>query len=215
VHWHPSQPSYPSLRGSNRSIAIEFLQEQYLHEELQLDDSCTDLPGSEVLVCFAFFRYTEPISARDILAAMVRQAAERHAQLRPVLQRLYTRHYLELTKPSFDELAVALVEIVKLFSLAFCVLDGFDEALDHVKNQVMALLSSIDLQLLVTSRPSKHLGAQVPTTDRWEVYAQDQDIDCLIRRTIDESPLFRALLESNPGLQGEITHAIQKKAAGM
>ncbi|KAH6902429.1 ankyrin repeat-containing domain protein [Coprinopsis sp. MPI-PUGE-AT-0042] len=196
------------------SIAIEYLQEQYLQEVL-FGDSFNDVSSSDILVCFAYFRYTEPMSARDILAALVRQATERHAQLRPILQRLYLRHYLELTKPSYDELAAALGEMVKLFKLAFCVLDGFDEALDNVKSQLMAILSSTKIQLLVTSRPSKYLEAQVPATHRYEVYAQDQDIDYLIRLKIDESPLFRALLESNSCLQDEIVHTIQRKAAGM
>ncbi|KAH6902424.1 hypothetical protein BKA70DRAFT_1229076 [Coprinopsis sp. MPI-PUGE-AT-0042] len=199
---------------THRSIAIEYLQEKFLEDQL-FQDSFGDVSSSDICVCFAYCRYAEQTSARDILAAMVRQAVERHPQLRPIIQRLYSRHYLELTKPSYDELAAAFAETVKAFKTAFCILDGFDETLDHVKSQLMAILSSIDVQLLVTSRPSKYFEMQIPHGNRYEVYAQDQDIDCLILSKIDESPTLKALLESNASLQGEIFRIVQNKAAGM
>lgn len=189
------------------SIVIKYLQDEYL----------SDHPAGEgnILVLFAFCRYTEQVPARDILAAMMRQALERHRSLLPIVARLWERHDIEGTKPSLDDLHIALAEVSKSFDHVFCVLDGLDEALDEVKQRLLGTLRSLNIRLFITSRPSDLLEAVIPVDDRIEVQAHQQDIAYLIEHSIELNPVFGALLKTHPSLKYEVVQTIQQKAGGM
>ncbi|KAH6902486.1 hypothetical protein BKA70DRAFT_1113075, partial [Coprinopsis sp. MPI-PUGE-AT-0042] len=190
------------------SIVIQYLQDEYLN------DHPAESRG-DVLVLFVFCRYTEQVPARDILAALVRQALERHRNLLPIVARLWERHDLEGTKPSLDDLHAALVEVSKSFSHVFCVLDGLDEALDEVKQRLLGTLRCLNIRLFITSRPSDFLETVVPADHRIEVQAHEQDITCLIEHSIELNPVFGALLKDHPSLKDEVVSTIQQKASGM
>jgi ankyrin repeat domain-containing protein 50 len=200
----------PYLRSSPllSSIVIQYLQDGYF----------SDHPNSElgdVLVLFVFCRYTEQVSARDILAALVRQALERHRNLLPIVAKLWERHDLEGTKPSLDDLHAALVEVSQCFKHVFCVLDGLDEALDEVKQRLLGTLRCLNIRLFITSRPSDFLEPLVPMDNRIEVQAHEQDIACLIEHSIELNPVFGALLEGNPSLKDQVFNTVKQKAGGM
>jgi hypothetical protein len=97
-----------------RSVAIEYLQKEYSEE------FSGEVSAHEILVCFAFYCSNEPASVCDILAALVRQALERADHVLPAIKdlylQLYTRHRLEGTRPSEDELVELLLEVSKHFA---------------------------------------------------------------------------------------------------
>ncbi|KAH6902485.1 hypothetical protein BKA70DRAFT_672903 [Coprinopsis sp. MPI-PUGE-AT-0042] len=96
------------------SIAIENIRERF------------SASSDELLLCFAYFRYTNPLSVRDVLAALVRQILECHHGLLPLLQRPYTRHRFQQTRPTVDELIAVLSNLRGQFKVGFCILDGLD-----------------------------------------------------------------------------------------
>ncbi|KAH6896226.1 hypothetical protein BKA70DRAFT_1570115 [Coprinopsis sp. MPI-PUGE-AT-0042] len=196
-----------------RSIVIEYLQKEYLKE------LAGQVTAHEILVCFAYYRYTEPTSVCDILAAFVRQALERAEHVLPVIEDLYLRmygqHRLEGTRPSQEDLVELLLEISKHFKLAFYILEGLDEAEDEVKHHLLRILSSMNMHLLITSRPLPSLEAAFPSVDRFEVTANGDDIDFLAARMIEQNPVFRALLERERTLKEEMISSVKQKANGM
>jgi hypothetical protein len=173
----------------------------------------------EILVCFAYYCYNQPASVCDILAALVRQVLERADHVLPAIKdvylRLYSRHRLEGTRPSEDELVELLLEVSKRFKFVFCFLDGLDEAQDEIKHNLLRILSSLNICVLIMSRPLPDLEATLPTTDRLEIAANDEDIDLLIARTIEHNPVFRALLEREDTLKEEMATSVKRKAHGM
>ncbi|KAH6896228.1 ankyrin repeat-containing domain protein [Coprinopsis sp. MPI-PUGE-AT-0042] len=195
------------------SIVVEYLQKEYLKE------LAGQVSAHEILVCFAYCRYTEPTSVCDILAALVRQALERANHILPAVEHLYlglyNQHRLEGTRPSQEELVELLLEISKRFRLAFYILDGLDEAQDEIKHHLLRILSSINIHLLITSRPLPYLEATLPSVDRFEVVANGDDIDRLVARTIEQNPVFRALLEKEPTLKQKTIASVKQKANGM
>ncbi|KAH6896227.1 hypothetical protein BKA70DRAFT_756137 [Coprinopsis sp. MPI-PUGE-AT-0042] len=196
------------------SIIVEYLQTEYLAEL-----AGQGVAAHKVLVCFAYCRYTEPNSVCDILAALVRQALEQAGQVLPTTEplyiRLYNRHRLGGTKPSQEELVELLLEISKRFRLAFYILDGLDEAQDEIKHHLLRILSSINVHLLIISRPLPYLEATLPSVDRFEVVANGEDIGRLVMCKIELNPAFRALLDREQTLAQEVISSVINKANGM
>jgi hypothetical protein len=196
-----------------RSVAIEYLQKEYSEE------FSGEVSAHEILVCFAFYCSNEPASVCDILAALVRQALERADHVLPAIKdlylQLYTRHRLEGTRPSEDELVELLLEVSKHFAFRFCFLDGLDEALDETKHRLLRVLSSLKMHLFIVSRALPHLEATLPTADCFEIVANDNDIELLVAHTIAHNPVFRALLEREGTLKQEMVTSVKHKAHGM
>ncbi|KAH6902441.1 hypothetical protein BKA70DRAFT_1306914 [Coprinopsis sp. MPI-PUGE-AT-0042] len=191
------------------TIILDYLQGKFLR------DVSKRLEDHEVLVCFVYCRYTEPVQVSDILAAFVRQALERHQTLLGLVEPLYLRHQLEDTRPSEEELVDLLVRISKSFKRAFYILDGLDEALDDaIKHRLIIILSSLEVHLLITSRPLQYLQDCLPTANHCEVCAEEDDIARLIQLKIEQNPMLKRLVEQYT-LREELFCAIQKNARGM
>lgn len=165
-------------------------------------------------VMFAYCRYTEPISATDVLAALVRQFLERHRSLTSIVQPLYERHQRERTRLTQNELVGLLLEISKKFRRMFIILDGLDEASDAARFDLLAILSSLNLHFFITSRPLRYLESVVPAAFCLDIMAHDHDITLIINSKLDRMPILKSLL-GNGSFKDEVISSIRSKAQGM
>ncbi|KAH6919202.1 hypothetical protein BKA70DRAFT_43612 [Coprinopsis sp. MPI-PUGE-AT-0042] len=171
-------------------------------------------PPGAISVSFAYCRYTEAMSVRDILASLVRQFLERHPSLIPFAEPLYQRHSLERTKPTQADLVRLLVTMAKQFEMSYFGLDGLDEAKDDVQFNVLKIFSSLDVNFFITSRPLKMLESVLPQARHFNIAAHEDDIDLMFRERIDQNPACGHLF-SRETFREEIIQAIKHKSSGM
>jgi ankyrin repeat domain-containing protein 50 len=179
-----------------------------------LQDKANTSPCGDVLVGFAFLRYSETLSARGILAALVRQALERHPHLQPLIAPIYERHRLERTQPTQEELVFMLVSISKQFRIVFFAIDGLDEAHRSVRLGVLKALPTCNVKLFLTSRPLERIESLFPNVVQFMVAATEEDIERLIDEKLDETPALEAMMKT-PSLKREVISKVASKSKGM
>ncbi|KAH6916248.1 ankyrin repeat-containing domain protein [Coprinopsis sp. MPI-PUGE-AT-0042] len=179
-----------------------------------IQEVAANSPQGDICICFAYYRYNDKLTVEQILKAMVIQILERHHSLLPLIMSLYTRHTLEKTQPTKEELAGVISRIFKRFRIAYCILDGLDEASEDIQLELLRILSSLEANFLITSRPLKLLESAVPNIEIYELEASEGDIELLVAEKIDGSPRLRKLLEST-SLRAEVISTVSKKARGM
>ena len=150
--------------------------------------------SNDVCLAFVYCRYTEPMSVRDILAAVVRQLIERFPHLSSFVEALYTKHNLEKTKPTQHELLDVIRGICSCFRIAYFFIDGLDEAIYDEQFDLLATLRSIGANFFITSRPLIRLKDVLPNATFFDIAAQNEDIKLLVSQQIDRSPDLRQVL---------------------
>ncbi|KAH6901147.1 ankyrin repeat-containing domain protein [Coprinopsis sp. MPI-PUGE-AT-0042] len=120
-----------------------------------------DRSEDSICVAYIYFRYSDHTNAtvKDFLAVLVKQTIERHPRYLPFLRTLYNRHIREGTQPSESELLHLLRLFTVLIEATFYFLDALDEAPPGVQLDLLEKLSSLNVKLFITSRPSPHLGS--------------------------------------------------------
>ncbi|KAH6899219.1 hypothetical protein BKA70DRAFT_1198452, partial [Coprinopsis sp. MPI-PUGE-AT-0042] len=170
--------------------------------------------GGIICVAYVYLRYTKPLTIRDVLESLVRQLVERHIDLLPIIQDLYAKHKQERTRPTQEDLMVALVEFVKRGKILFLVLDALDEMRAEDRPILLRLLISLGAKLFITSRPLEILQQQCPTAQVFNIAASPSDIDLHIKDFLQRSPEVMALLKGTD-LRERIIEIVHRKSGGM
>ena len=91
-----------------------------------------------------------------------------------------------------------------------------DEAPPEVQLDLLRKLSSLDVQLFITSRPMDALQARFPDCHKYPIRAQDHDLDIHINEEILRSVVLQDILDSRgPELRKRVTTKIKEKCGGM
>ncbi|TFK28267.1 hypothetical protein FA15DRAFT_559893, partial [Coprinopsis marcescibilis] len=189
------------------SIVIQHLQEY------------VDVSTGTACVAFAFYRYSDQVSVKDILAALVRQLLEDHPAVYELVKVMYDHHNRRSTHPSKAELLNILQQTSRIFTRRFYTLDALDEMPNDVQVEILQALASLNANLFFASRPLTlpqvigHRAAAV------EISAQEEDIKILIERAIDQSSDFRHLLRHPSNQTGnweeKVALAVREKSGGI
>ncbi|KAH6879714.1 ankyrin repeat-containing domain protein [Coprinopsis sp. MPI-PUGE-AT-0042] len=159
-------------------------------------------------------RYLEPLAIRDILESLVKQIVERHDDLIPLIEAIYTRHKKERTKPSQQDLMEVLEGFIRNGKMLFFVLDAFDEMQAEDRPIVLRLLASLDVKLFITSRPLEPLQRQYSYAQIFNITASPSDLDLHIKHFLQHNPEVMALIEGTD-LEEQIAETIHQKSGGM
>ncbi|KAH6903065.1 ankyrin repeat-containing domain protein [Coprinopsis sp. MPI-PUGE-AT-0042] len=150
--------------------------------------------SGDICIGFVYCRYTEPMTVRDILAALLRQLLERYPRLVSIAEPMYTKHHLQQTTPTQAELVDAIRCICAVFKKAYFSIDGLDEALDNEQFDLLDTLTSINANFIITSRPLALLKDTLPNAEFFDISAQEEDIELLVAQRIERSPGLRHIL---------------------
>ncbi|EAU82468.2 ankyrin repeat domain-containing protein 52 [Coprinopsis cinerea okayama7 len=191
------------MPGTGKTV----LTSNILHDLLLLENEKTS-------VILVYCRYSEPLSAREILEAIIKQYLERHPFLHAVISSLYAQHDLEKTEPSDEELVSLIGEIETFFEKCYYGLDGVDEAKDDTQFDLIKAINRLQGNFILTSRPLDHLGAALKYAVFFTISAQREDIELLIMERLDRNIGLRELLDRH-GYRQETIRQIVDKAAGM
>ena len=173
---------------------------------------------SPICVGYIYFRYSDHTKAttQDCLEVLVKQTLERHSECRPIAGEVYARHIQEKTRPSEDELLNLLRRCAGMMLATFYFLDAIDEAPPGVQLRLLKKLSSLNVQLFITSRPMALLQAQFPNSHQYPIRAQDHDLDLHINKEISRSVVLRHILTTHGSeLQDRVRAKIKEKCGGM
>ena len=98
----------------------------------------------------------------------------------------------------------------------FYFLDAMDEAPPDVQLDLLKKLSSLNVQLFITSRPMDALQARFPTAHCYPIRAQDHDLDLHINKEISRSVVLQDILNARgPELRERLTTKVKEKCGGM
>ncbi|KAH6902562.1 ankyrin repeat-containing domain protein [Coprinopsis sp. MPI-PUGE-AT-0042] len=166
-----------------------------------------------ICVAYVYLRYSEPLTIRDILECLVKQIVERHADVIPLAEGLYSRHQRERTKASQQDLIGLLAQMANM-GKTFFVLDALDELRAEDRPVLIRFLVSLEARLFVTSRPLDSLRRRFPQAQFVDLAARPSDIDIHIREFLSRNPDLLESLEGSDYVQ-IIIETIRRKSGGM
>lgn len=189
-----------------RSVVVNYLEHYFSQDD--------------VGIAYIFCNYKEPQqTANNILASLLQQLVQQRSHIPDDIKRLYKSHVEMQTRPSFAECSSSLRSIVKLFSEVFIVIDALDEYLDCDGGRELLLAKlrdlSVNIRLLVTSRPIATISTYFENEARLEVRATDEDIRTYINNRIGREPRLNLYVKNDPVLRHKMTDTISGKAQGM
>lgn len=198
-----------------------------------------------VAIVYAYLRYDEKRTLRGILAALIDQLTSNLgvlALLEPhyrelkwegveftekgmgsflqtiVGARSETQDRPQCPCQQFDDLERSSEEGDRggLMADVFAVIDGLDEASEAVQDRLVRVLSLLNINLLIFSRPLDHVSRlHTPRANHVSIQARSQDIALYVKQQILESSRLGTVLGDNTELSGRLLERILQKANGM
>lgn len=166
-------------------------------------------------VVFAYCRYTDQYTVRDILASLVKQLVQGYTSTFDIVKALFTRHTANKTRPSEPELLVTLRRCAALFSKFYVVLDALDEFSDEHRYPLFNSLLSLECCLFLTSRPLDRSDDLVADSVVVEIIATNEDIERFINEKFEKVGRLKSLVRGKASVKSEILSKVQEKSRGM
>ncbi|TEB26981.1 hypothetical protein FA13DRAFT_987346 [Coprinellus micaceus] len=185
------------------SVCIERLQETFKNHQ-------------DVAIAYVYFRYSEQISWPDVLAAIIEQLAWSCNGAHDVLLAIYSeRRNPRPTTRSERDLIAILQRIINDLNKVFIAIDGLDEVADETRVKLLEAFSSLDANILVTSRPLEPYASYAPKALWVPIQARTEDIGKLVEDRIQRNPRLKAILQGKPDLVKKLSDSIKEKSQGM
>ncbi|KAJ3524823.1 hypothetical protein NMY22_g10837 [Coprinellus aureogranulatus] len=198
---------------------------------------CTGMPGSgktilasiavehlemvfggtqEIAIAFAFIRYSEKLTLRDILSSLLSQLVEENDTAYFVVWSFYRRATAKTGSQFLEsEMEAALRELVRGLGKVYVVIDGLDEASDELKDALLEVLAASGANILILSRPLDLFVDYTPDALFVSIQAQTEDIGLYVADQVKRSSRLRAILRGKPELVETLSERIKEKANGM
>lgn len=169
----------------------------------------------DVGVSFAFLRYNERHTTRDIIAALVCQLVNENCAAYAIVESVYARARRIGADPAEADLLASLTDIRRALSKLFVVLDGLDEAVDDVKDELLRALPSIGANLLITARPLPLFLHHMPLARHIEIQARTEDIAVFVQGQIRRNSRLREVLHNKHELRAKLSSRVKESSRGM
>ncbi|KAF6741448.1 hypothetical protein DFP72DRAFT_944051 [Ephemerocybe angulata] len=169
----------------------------------------------DVATAYAFLRYSDQRTSRDIFAALLCQMIRARTVALEHVKPLHTRCLQDGDELTETELIVAFREVVKLFRKVLIIIDGLDEVSDSVKEALLRTLPTMDINLLITSRPLDLFTYHTPNALRFQIEALGDDIELFVTHAVQESASLHAITQDDSDLLQLVKDEVKKKSEGM
>ncbi|KAJ7349597.1 hypothetical protein DFH08DRAFT_696408, partial [Mycena albidolilacea] len=119
------------------------------------------------------------------------------------VQELYNQHTEKGTRPSLDNIHLALCAAITQFSKVYIVVDAVDEYPENQRHLLFNRLTELrsTVNLMITSRP--HI-TPIADSEVLQIYANDKDIQIYVDGYIKQSPQLSKLVKMKPELEEKI-----------
>lgn len=164
-------------------------------------------------VVFFYCQYKDQPTVKEALSCLLRQLAETSDDAAlSIRTTLYASCNQDGTTPSQLELVETLQKTCHKLKPVFLIIDALDELEANVCSELVSKLMSLDVPLLLTSRPLPNL-LDLPGQD-FEIQAQNNDLCSFISEKLSQANKLRPFLRS-PGTRDEIVRKLEIKCKGM
>jgi hypothetical protein len=200
-----------------------------------IDHLAAVYPESNVGIAWVHCDYkAEGQTSAKLLSSLIRQLAEQLSEL-PQEVKLFHKAYIDGTRrarvpalkssnATTEELIRLLLSVISNFTIAFILVDAFDELpeLDHngrrSRDELASAFQSIakTTKLLITSRPHQDLERRFFIDClRIDIYASLEDVRSYVELSMQQHPNLHTLTLREPDLKQDICDKISKNAGGM
>lgn len=177
----------------------------------------------DVAVIALYLRYSEKLSAWDIIVSIIIQLvqwSDRLPDVTAVVRDAFKQRGPRRSgRPSFDILVQLMKFIINIYREVDIIIDGIDEMPEEIQWLIIDITTSTEARVLFTSRSIRTLEGRLKDLKGEDVtfldfVASSEDLDLFIGGVIDQSPVLAALLKANNAKEDVMT-AIKNKADGM
>ncbi|KAJ6496280.1 ankyrin repeat-containing domain protein [Mycena sanguinolenta] len=175
-----------------------------------------DNANTRVAVIFLNHKETETQSPSNVLAAIWRQLVFEQP-LSPIVERLYSKHQEQRTRPSLEDIHSVLCSTASAFSRLFIVVDALDEYPEDARNILLHRLSLLGsrVSLMLTSRPHVDIKHAISDLETIEIRAAENDIREYLEAQIRKSPRLSRHVRSAPDIRQALETSIVEGSDGM
>lgn len=187
------------------SIVVDNLQESF-HDD------------KTIAVCYFYcdFRRQDEQLLDNIILVLLKQLAQAAAVVPDDILQLYNRCNKRRSRPTLENIVKVLHLIAASFARIFLVVDALDECRTSnfypLVSELFKLHSIFGVNILVTSRPVRHVIENFRDYVPLEIRASHEDIEKYITGNIRSLPAF---VYRNSELQNEIVQCIIEAIDGM
>lgn len=185
-----------------RAISVEHLEKTYAGR-------------GDSAVTFAFLRYNEGHTVRDVVAGLLGQLVSGNEIAFTILEKMYIDARRAGADPAERILLTVLGEVARTLERLFVALDGLDEAMDSVKDGLLRLLPPMGVNLLITSRPLPLYVRHIPDRMPVSIQARTEDIAVFVSELIKRDSCLSEIMEGRPDLIGKLSKRIKESSQGM
>lgn len=169
----------------------------------------------DVMALYAYLGHAkEPLSWRDILAALITQFVENNEATCSSLK-FYRQPQSSCESLCPIDLAETLQALIAKLDKVFIAIDGLEEVDDDTKVRALRALESLGCNLLIASRPLDLFTHFIAKAIHATIVARPEDIDMLVRHAVQENPRLQATLREKPDALEKLSKLVQEKAEGM
>ncbi|KAF2686652.1 hypothetical protein K458DRAFT_297429 [Lentithecium fluviatile CBS 122367] len=163
---------------------------------IAIDSLLKSIEDTSVRVAYVYCNYKDQKEqdVTSILAAILKQLVQGRPPLTEPLTRLHKQHTDKGTRPSADELSIALQSVILDLSTVYIVIDALDECRnnDGTRRGLLArirdLQSKADVRFLATSRFLPDIVDEFKDSRRLEVRASDEDVRRFVAGQVHRLP---------------------------
>ncbi|KAM3433588.1 hypothetical protein MY4824_005892 [Beauveria thailandica] len=196
----------PGIPGAGKTILASIVIGDLFHRF----ESVRDV-GIAYIYCN--FQSQEKQKIDHLLASLLRQLAQRRPSLPQEVKFLYDNHKIKQTKPSVDEISIALQSVARLYSRVFIIIDALDECETECRSTFLSHMFSLQAgttaNILATSRPiqtiEKDFGGR---SEMVKISARDEDVERCLDNDMKTLPL---LGKDNKGLSEKSKQSLRTR----
>ena len=201
----------PGIPGAGKTIITSIVVEN-LCSRFQNDT------GIGIAYLYCNFRLQQKQKPEDLLASLLKQLVQGRPSVPENVKSLYERHKDKRTRPSLEEISIALHAVVADYSKAFIIIDALDECQVSDGGRRRLLLEIFNVQartrtsFFATSRRIPEIESAFEGSISLEIRASDADV----QRYLDDHMLdLPSFVVRSRDLQEKIKSEIIKAVDGM
>jgi len=159
-------------------------------------DHLGTLAQADVGLAYVFCNYKSQVDQNlyGLLSALLKQLVQSRAGLAIPVTRLYDHHSKQKSRPSLNEIFIALLTVCSNHARVYVVMDALDECTDQdgtrrqLIQKLRELQMSTDVRLLFTSRFIPEITATFRSDSVLEVRANEEDVKRFVAGQIPRLP---------------------------
>lgn len=239
IDYGPQQTDY--IRRRQVGTGQWFLDSEQYQAWLKTDEQtlfCSGIPGAgktilmatviedltkrfakdkTVGIAYVYFNFKHRFEEqpKELLSSLLRQLVVHQAAVPNSVRELYDKHHDKRTRPSLEEVSIALRSVAALYLRVFVIIDALDECQfeGHCRSTFLAELYKLPgISKLITSRPIPDIEALFKGCPSLEILASDEDISIYLDGRMKLLPSF---MLDNQELRKQIKSEIISAVEGM